>query len=399
MMYIDPFDLKEPWLSYPASLAECLSRLTKQQLINICKMLKLGGYSRLNKSGLVEKVECNMLSHFNEIFRTWDMHRVQIIQKAVENNGLVMEIYEDWDYYEYFTDRGLLFPTIINDHEMYIMPEELVAWFNEAGIMNVQEITQRNTEWIKLTMGLTYRYGALTYSQLKEFVFKYAERRTDAEQFWQVIRDAAQYYEEIEIAEEENIISYYSNEYPESTISEHLFRSQLEFYPFTRKQLLQAGEPDYQERSKHYMQLKRYLMSACRMSEDEADILVEECELDIQNLATLPELIEGISDWIDFTSLAEAQALTDKLVDLINNTRQWALKGYTPDELSRNRERGISNVLSHMPVQSSKPAVLSHMPAPSGRADVISFETKKKIGRNDPCPCKSGEKFKKCCGR
>jgi len=23
----------------------------------------------------------------------------------------------------------------------------------------------------------------------------------------------------------------------------------------------------------------------------------------------------------------------------------------------------------------------------------------KKIGRNDPCPCGSGKKYKKCCGR
>jgi len=27
------------------------------------------------------------------------------------------------------------------------------------------------------------------------------------------------------------------------------------------------------------------------------------------------------------------------------------------------------------------------------RADV------KKVGRNEPCPCKSGKKFKKCCGQ
>lgn len=24
---------------------------------------------------------------------------------------------------------------------------------------------------------------------------------------------------------------------------------------------------------------------------------------------------------------------------------------------------------------------------------------KKKVGRNDPCPCGSGKKFKQCCGR
>jgi uncharacterized protein len=27
-----------------------------------------------------------------------------------------------------------------------------------------------------------------------------------------------------------------------------------------------------------------------------------------------------------------------------------------------------------------------------------SFATTKKIGRNDPCPCGSGRKYKRCCG-
>ena len=26
------------------------------------------------------------------------------------------------------------------------------------------------------------------------------------------------------------------------------------------------------------------------------------------------------------------------------------------------------------------------------------IDTSKKIGRNDPCPCGSGKKYKKCCG-
>lgn len=30
---------------------------------------------------------------------------------------------------------------------------------------------------------------------------------------------------------------------------------------------------------------------------------------------------------------------------------------------------------------------------------VIDFESCKKIGRNDPCPCGSGQKYKHCCGR
>ena len=30
-------------------------------------------------------------------------------------------------------------------------------------------------------------------------------------------------------------------------------------------------------------------------------------------------------------------------------------------------------------------------------ANVIDMNTRRKIGRNDPCPCGSGKKYKKCC--
>ena len=35
----------------------------------------------------------------------------------------------------------------------------------------------------------------------------------------------------------------------------------------------------------------------------------------------------------------------------------------------------------------------------SGKSNIIKFEPKKKIQRNSPCPCGSGKKYKKCCGR
>jgi len=35
----------------------------------------------------------------------------------------------------------------------------------------------------------------------------------------------------------------------------------------------------------------------------------------------------------------------------------------------------------------------------SATAPNVSDNVKKKIGRNDPCPCGSGKKYKKCCGK
>ena len=30
---------------------------------------------------------------------------------------------------------------------------------------------------------------------------------------------------------------------------------------------------------------------------------------------------------------------------------------------------------------------------------VVTVKVEQKVGRNDPCPCNSGKKFKKCCGK
>jgi hypothetical protein len=58
-----------------------------------------------------------------------------------------------------------------------------------------------------------------------------------------------------------------------------------------------------------------------------------------------------------------------------NNTRIWVNNGHTPLEL--------------------------HEIFSKRDEDIIEFPIRKKqkIGRNDPCPCGSGKKYKKCCGK
>jgi uncharacterized protein YecA (UPF0149 family) len=65
------------------------------------------------------------------------------------------------------------------------------------------------------------------------------------------------------------------------------------------------------------------------------------------------------------------------LVPLYNTIPKWVLKGHSPESLSREKNKQL-------------------MPSP--KAEVYELKTGKKIGRNDPCPCGSGKKYKKCCG-
>jgi len=77
---------------------------------------------------------------------------------------------------------------------------------------------------------------------------------------------------------------------------------------------------------------------------------------------------------------------TKKLVDgfmhvvtnLYNNTRLFELNGHTPNEL----EADPSLILE----KKMPPNVLQ-----------VPFGGERKVGRNEPCPCGSGKKYKKCC--
>ena len=47
--------------------------------------------------------------------------------------------------------------------------------------------------------------------------------------------------------------------------------------------------------------------------------------------------------------------------------------------------------------QIAKPTWTSSDPE-SGKPKTVRKTVKQKVGRNDPCPCGSGKKYKKCCG-
>jgi len=66
------------------------------------------------------------------------------------------------------------------------------------------------------------------------------------------------------------------------------------------------------------------------------------------------------------------------------------------DQSSANRE-SLFDFLPLMPA--SGPLSISASPIPAGQIAEPYRRGSVKVGRNDPCPCGSGKKYKKCCGR
>jgi hypothetical protein len=93
----------------------------------------------------------------------------------------------------------------------------------------------------------------------------------------------------------------------------------------------------------------------------------------IFGLSTVHDLLREYD--LSFTNEKQIQPFFDLLNNAHNNTRMWLNKGHTPNELIQfEKEHYEKN-------GQDKTFVREH----------------KKIGPNEPCPCGSGKKYKKCC--
>ena len=73
---------------------------------------------------------------------------------------------------------------------------------------------------------------------------------------------------------------------------------------------------------------------------------------------------------------------------------------YNSKEFSTAVQHNKRSFLSLIPkAKSKKTAKTAKTKPPSQRKTIKKSEPEVKVGRNDPCPCGSGKKYKKCCGK
>ncbi|MSR90963.1 hypothetical protein FYJ33_05975 [Clostridiaceae bacterium WCA-383-APC-5B] len=88
-----------------------------------------------------------------------------------------------------------------------------------------------------------------------------------------------------------------------------------------------------------------------------------------------------------FRSNSDREMFERIVKDVEKNTRMWENKGFTPNELAPEKEETADNTCSNFKFVQRQ------------NVKIQPIVKERKIGRNDPCPCGSGKKYKKCCGR
>lgn len=201
----------------------------------------------------------------------------------------------------------------------------------------------------------------------------------------------------------------------------YLLRQQMDkdFYIPSAQQIDEICRTGYEASSSEYKKLESFFIKKLRLPYEQA---VTWC-LQVWANSYEGESPSKIINKMTEVNIVFEEKMINELLELLvaahNNTRMKENRGYKPSEIARKMP--IDKMPTIVPASSKAAAILKDA-APQLQAmgvpvdlnrntDVIQttmfprglneepIRVEKKIYPNDPCPCGSGKKYKKCCGK
>ncbi|WP_353894468.1 SEC-C metal-binding domain-containing protein [Proteinivorax hydrogeniformans] len=153
-----------------------------------------------------------------------------------------------------------------------------------------------------------------------------------------------------------------------------------------KNELLKYVDEWYFEKTKQYNTLLKCVKeNFFKDSDEKAEWLCEDIYGICQFGANMQVVLDAFNNQgINFDDMDQVNEVMQLVMDLSNNIRIWENNGHTPHEIFEKVEKPHLRSLPDKPYEFKDP-------------NVIDMKTRKKIGRNEPCPCGSGKKYKKCC--
>ena len=149
-------------------------------------------------------------------------------------------------------------------------------------------------------------------------------------------------------------------------------------------------------------ELKEYMMKKLQYTEEKADSSLSYMWYVAQTVENPMPIINSMINR-QLSSMQELQEAIEIFMDYLNHSPRWLLKGYSSEEafVLFEKEKLKNNPPRIVAGPNMKAAGMEVTPEMQAMVDNMfrTVPTGHTVGRNDPCPCGSGKKYKKCCGR
>ena len=365
--------------SLPAkrTLKEMLALRTQAELDDLCYNLMVEGVSKRTKAELIDVLVPAVEAFAKKWFPTaLDEQFAFFTYLAEKEDALSLEVRDDDVHLDYLHAIGLIGCGVKEDKLAWYMPEEVLAVWKSINSGAYRSMVELNTEAARLAAGILYYYGYLDYETLFERVMNYLEEaqreQFTVRDFVGVLLNAASW--ETVIVPVHDGMKYYTVVDEEVLDHERRKREDLVYAPITYSEAYDAGDPNFILATKAYKDLAQYLVRTCGKSVMEAAFIVGEVGNIFQNDDKLKHVTDYLGD-IGVMTEKNAELLKQLILSYHASIPLWRLKGHTLKSL--RQKEGAAGSLVPFPNREHR----KH----------------KKIGRNDPCPCRSGKKYKHCC--
>ena len=367
-------------VTYPLSLSELLSQNTKESLCYVGEFYGIKINSTMKKADIVAQMSRELLTDMGNYILNMEPEQFALLVKVARNKkGYVLwekisNKYE-LEHMEYFINYFMLVPVVIEGKRALTMLPEVKSIFIKKSPKGLGKILEKNYVRRRIIYGMLYFYGVIFFDDIiRVFEESIGEELTKV-QLAKDIQEIVAYDQLISFDNGYIFDKSVSEDEIHTIFSEILKRKNIDYKIFSANEYYKASVSGSVILNESSEKLLNYF-------ED----MFEDNEFSQETLGMVDYMFRtgmGIVEAFDFVqsilekplSKKKIENLIEQLNNVYNNTLQWSLKGHTPSELF-----------------DIKKPFLKQLPN-----NVVSFPSGARVGRNDPCPCGSGKKYKKCC--
>lgn len=334
-----------------------------------------------------------IVESFQEEFIFLDEDDIELMLKAM--NGHPLSAMQMADLQQIYCDKGWVFMFYRDNECSFVVPDEI----RETMIENLED--EKVTSKMMVIAGLRFTlhacvnlYGVVEKKTVLQIalgkMFEDSDASRDgqeesrqlyeiAEEILQTLcqREEGAFWEDGEwiISDEFEDRKQYKQFLRQVSGQEYYIPSSEEIYLY-KENMVDIENPYYK---KLFKDLTRLMKDKIR-----ADNLMLELEyMAAQQDFTVQDIMNLLfARKIVFPSERNEENFAENCSQWLSTVRKWSNRGFTDKELGR-KKADIKVIMA--PEQIVKTTQIS--------------KPQKKIGRNDPCPCGSGKKYKKCCGK
>ena len=347
--------------------------VTKNKLIEALNYLGEFPKISLKKDELIEKLNQFYDKNIKQLATVINADIYNLIKRLAKEDENGIDVNLKYELEVNFLESILIIEeSIIDNNKIHIrfhegMKNKLAKFINNEN----EKIIKKNQIIVDMIINIVDIYGLIKDYELLDMLNKFLNYNINMSYLIQLINLQIDLRNEIIIGDTKNGNEIYlmttliSN--PEEIIYERE-RRDLYYKEYTKQELNRNIFESLVER-REVREVIEFLKKKKVEFAKEATItmimyIMNIVQIDVNDFM---ELIK-----IDFKDIDEAKEYLRLVMNLHNNIPHYSLYGYSPNELL---EMQLEN------------------------SSIKEERKKSKIGRNDPCPCGSGKKYKNCCGK